>query len=95
MSSPRRGGAASPLATPAYPPIPGEEFDQAEMLAIEKESIGLFISAHPLKEVREALRATVDFPLADLPELSPKSPPEHLRGALAVAADPGRGAALD
>jgi DNA polymerase-3 subunit alpha len=61
------GGAASPLATPAYPPIPGEEFDQAEMLAIEKESIGLFISAHPLKEVREALRATVDFPLADLP----------------------------
>jgi DNA polymerase-3 subunit alpha len=61
------GGAASSPATPAYPPIPGEEFDQAELLAIEKESIGLFISAHPLKEVREALRATVDFPLADLP----------------------------
>jgi ADP-ribose pyrophosphatase YjhB (NUDIX family) len=35
------------------------------------------------------------FALADLPELSPKSPPEHLSGALAVAADPGRGAALD
>src|SRR5262249_31927718 len=61
------GGAPSPFATPAYPPIPGEEFEQAEMLAIEKESIGLFISAHPLKEVREALRAAVDFPLADLP----------------------------
>jgi DNA polymerase-3 subunit alpha len=60
------GGAASPLAAPAYPPIPGEEFDQAEMLAIEKESIGLFISAHPLKEVREALRAAVDCPLAEL-----------------------------
>jgi DNA polymerase III subunit alpha len=61
------GAAASPFATPAYPPIPGEEFDQAELLAIEKESIGLFISAHPLKEVREALREAVDFPLADLP----------------------------
>jgi DNA polymerase-3 subunit alpha len=60
------GGAAAPFAAPAYPPIPGEEFEQAEMLAIEKESIGLFISAHPLKEVREALRAAVDCPLADL-----------------------------
>ena len=36
------------------------------MLAAEKESIGLFISAHPLKEVRAALRARVDCPLADL-----------------------------
>jgi DNA polymerase III subunit alpha len=61
------GSAPSPFAAPAYPPIPAEEFDQAELLAIEKESIGLFISAHPLKEVREALRAAVDFPLADLP----------------------------
>ncbi|MEA2268546.1 MAG: polymerase subunit alpha, partial [Solirubrobacteraceae bacterium] len=60
------GGAASPFAGPVHPPIPGEEFDQAEMLAIEKESIGLFISAHPLKEVREALREVVDCPLADL-----------------------------
>ncbi len=60
------GGAASPFAAPAYPPIPGEEFDQAELLAVEKESIGLFISAHPLKEVREALRAAVDCPLAEL-----------------------------
>jgi DNA polymerase-3 subunit alpha len=57
------GGA---FPAPAYPPIPGEEFEQAELLAIEKESIGLFISAHPLKEVREALRAVVDCPLADL-----------------------------
>jgi DNA polymerase III subunit alpha len=59
------GGAAA-FAAPAHPPIPAEEFDQAEMLAIEKESIGLFISAHPLKEVREALREAVDCPLADL-----------------------------
>src|SRR6201999_1766862 len=49
-----------------YPPIPGQEFEQAELLAIEKESIGLFISAHPLKEVREALREAVDCSLAEL-----------------------------
>jgi DNA polymerase-3 subunit alpha len=50
------------------PPIPPEEFDKAELLAVEKEAIGLFISAHPLKEVREALRAAVDQPLTTLPE---------------------------
>ena len=37
-----------------------------ELLAVEKESIGLFISAHPLKQVREALRGRVDCPLAEL-----------------------------
>ena len=59
-------GAAAAFAAPAHPPIPVEEFDQPELLAIEKESIGLFISAHPLKQVREALRDVVDCSLADL-----------------------------
>ena len=58
----------SPFVAPQHPPIPPEEFEQAELLAIEKEAIGLFISAHPLKEVREALRAAVDAPLASLPD---------------------------
>jgi DNA polymerase-3 subunit alpha len=62
------GGAASPFMAPQHPPIPPQEFEQAELLAVEKEAIGLFISAHPLKEVREALRAAVDAPLATLPE---------------------------
>jgi DNA polymerase-3 subunit alpha len=59
-------GAASAFAAPTHPPIPAEEFDQAELLAVEKESIGLFISAHPLKQVRDALRAAVDGSLAEL-----------------------------
>jgi DNA polymerase-3 subunit alpha len=58
--------AAAAFAVPSHPPIPPEEFEQAELLAVEKESIGLFISAHPLKQVREALRAKVDCALADL-----------------------------
>jgi DNA polymerase III subunit alpha len=58
----------SSLMRPSYPPIPPEEFDQAELLAVEKEAIGLFISAHPLKPLREAMRARVDCPLVALAE---------------------------
>ncbi len=62
------GGAAAAFAAPSHPSIPAGEFDQAQLLAVEKEAIGLFISAHPLKEVRDALRAAVDCPLAALPD---------------------------
>jgi DNA polymerase-3 subunit alpha len=60
------GGAAEAFAAPSHPPIPTGEFDKPELLAAEKESIGVFISAHPLKEVREALRLKVDAPLSEL-----------------------------
>jgi DNA polymerase-3 subunit alpha len=53
---------------PQHPPIPLEEFAQPELLAVEKESIGLFLSAHPLKQVREALVARVDCSLTALAE---------------------------
>ena len=58
----RRAGRrrASPFAGPTHPPIPIEEFERPELLAIEKESIGLFITEHPLKRVREALRVKAD-----------------------------------
>ncbi|MBS1870572.1 MAG: DNA polymerase III subunit alpha [Actinobacteria bacterium] len=59
-------GAAAAFAAPSHPPIPAEEFEQAELLAVEKESIGLFVSAHPLKAVREAMRLRVDCSLAQL-----------------------------
>ncbi len=67
----RAPGAGTPtpisaFARPAHPPIPAEEFEQAELLAVEKEAIGLFISAHPLKPLREILRARTDSPLQDL-----------------------------
>src|ERR1700678_4439223 len=54
------------LAKPVHPAIPTAEFEQAELLAAEKEAIGLFVSAHPLKPLREALRARVDCPLSAL-----------------------------
>jgi DNA polymerase-3 subunit alpha len=60
------GEAAAAFATPSHAPIPEIEFDRNELLAAEKESIGLFISAHPLKEVGAALRAKVDCSLGEL-----------------------------
>jgi DNA polymerase III subunit alpha len=63
------GGAAAPgggTLTPSHAPIPGGEFDRTELLAAEKEAIGLFISAHPLKEVGPALRARVDCSISEL-----------------------------
>lgn len=65
---PGLGGSGPGISRPVYPTIPAEEFDQAELLAAEKEAIGLFVSAHPLKPLREALRDRVDCPLSALPE---------------------------
>jgi DNA polymerase-3 subunit alpha len=48
------------------PPISAEEFERAELLALEKETLGTYLSSHPLTEVRGALRARVDCGLADL-----------------------------
>ncbi len=62
----QEGPAAGGLRPPAYPPIPLGEASQQELLAMERESIGIFVSAHPLKQVRDALRARVDCDLAAL-----------------------------
>src|ERR671912_2686765 len=62
------GGDASPVRGPAYPPIPIEEFDKRELLTHEKESIGIFISEHPLKRVRDALRVKADTTCTEVPE---------------------------
>src|SRR5690349_5853807 len=59
---------ASPFAAPSHPPIPTDEFERPEMLAMEKESIGLFITEHPLKRVRDALRVKGDTTCLDVPE---------------------------
>jgi DNA polymerase-3 subunit alpha len=59
-------GAAAAFAGPTHAPIPGDEFDQSELLAAEKEALGLFISAHPLKEMGPALRAKADSTLAEV-----------------------------
>jgi DNA polymerase-3 subunit alpha len=58
------GGGASPAQ--ARPPIPAAEFDRAELLAMEKETLGTYLSSHPLTEVGPALRARVDCSLSEI-----------------------------
>jgi DNA polymerase III subunit alpha len=48
------------------PPVSAAEFDRAELLAMEKETLGTYLSSHPLAEVGAALRARVDCSLAEL-----------------------------
>ncbi len=60
------GDAGAPPGGTQHPPIALGEYDQRELLRMEKETLGTFLSSHPLAEVREALRARVDCPLSDL-----------------------------
>lgn len=61
------GGGGPGMSRAAHrPPIPAEELDRAELLAMEKETLGTYLSSHPLTEVRGALRARVDCSLAEL-----------------------------
>jgi DNA polymerase-3 subunit alpha len=62
------GGGSSAFAAPAHPPIPTHEFDRPELLAMEKESIGVFITEHPLKRVSEALKMKTDCAIAEIAE---------------------------
>ena len=47
-------------------PVPALPDCRSELGAMEKETLGLFLSSHPLKEVRPALRARVDCTLAEV-----------------------------
>jgi DNA polymerase III subunit alpha len=58
------GGASA--SSHHRPPISAAEFERRELLAMEKETLGTYLSSHPLSEVREALRARVDCSLAEL-----------------------------
>jgi DNA polymerase III subunit alpha len=60
------GQDAASAPTAIHAPVPADEFERAELLRLEKETLGLFVSSHPLADVREALRARVDCSLTDL-----------------------------
>jgi DNA polymerase III subunit alpha len=48
------------------PPVPELPDERKQLNEWEKETLGLFLSSHPLKEVRHALRARVECGVADL-----------------------------
>jgi len=47
-------------------PIGTEEFEKGELLRLEKEVLGLYVSEHPLHSVRDQLRRKTDCALADV-----------------------------
>ena len=46
--------------------IPRDEFDKNELLALEKETLGLYVSEHPLSAIRDQLRRKTDCTLVEL-----------------------------
>src|SRR6266542_2624863 len=51
---------------PEHPPIGSEEFEKNELLRLEKETLGLYVSEHPLAAIRDQLRRKTDATLAEL-----------------------------
>jgi DNA polymerase-3 subunit alpha len=51
---------------PEHPPIRSEEFEKNELLRLEKETLGLYVSEHPLEAIRDQLRRKIDATLAEL-----------------------------
>ena len=60
-----RGGSAAPKGSPGNgsrgngrPPveIPSDDFSREELLALEKETLGLYVSSHPLKDLRHHVK---------------------------------------
>ena len=49
-----------------HPVIPVAEFEKPELLKLEKETLGLYVSEHPLHAVREQLRRKTDCTLNEL-----------------------------
>ncbi|HEX3267035.1 MAG TPA: DNA polymerase III subunit alpha [Gaiellaceae bacterium] len=53
-------------AKPENPPIGNEEFEKNELLRLEKETLGLYVSEHPLEAIKAQLRRKTDATLAEL-----------------------------
>jgi len=49
-----------------HPAVPEGEFDKPELLRMEKESLGLYVSEHPLNAIRDQLRRKTDCSISDL-----------------------------
>jgi DNA polymerase-3 subunit alpha len=49
-----------------HPKISTEEFEKNELLRLEKDTLGLYVSEHPLHSIRDQLRRKTDCALADV-----------------------------
>src|SRR5439155_11082871 len=49
-----------------HPVTPAEEFEKGELLTLEKEVLGLYVSEHPLSGIRDQLRRKSDATVGEL-----------------------------
>ncbi len=56
----------SPATARHHASIPDGEFEKADLLRLEKESLGLYVSEHPLGAIRDQLRRRTDCTLVEL-----------------------------
>ena len=49
-----------------HPPVPAEEFEKSDLLKMEKEVLGLYVSEHPLQGIRDQLRRKADCTVGEL-----------------------------
>jgi DNA polymerase-3 subunit alpha len=60
------GGEETENRPKQHPPISADEWDKNERLAYEKESLGLYVSEHPLDAIKDALRRKTDSAIVEL-----------------------------
>jgi DNA polymerase-3 subunit alpha len=49
-----------------HPPVPTDEFEKSDLLKMEKEVLGLYVSEHPLQGIRDQLRRKADCTIGEL-----------------------------
>ena len=59
------GEEESAAPSQQHPPVPLVELDKNELLRMEKETLGVYVSEHPLQAIREQLRRKTDCGLAE------------------------------
>src|SRR4051794_2706261 len=60
------GASGEEQAPKHHPSIPPGEHEKRELLAMEKESLGLYVSEHPLQAIAEQLRRKTDCRLTEV-----------------------------
>ncbi|HKD98985.1 MAG TPA: DNA polymerase III subunit alpha, partial [Micromonosporaceae bacterium] len=61
------GGASAPEIT-VTPPIPTTEWDKSDLLAFEREMLGLYVSDHPLLGIEHVLASAAEMPISTVLE---------------------------
>ncbi len=65
--------AGAPASAEATAAMPVDEFSKEELLAMEKQMLGLYISDHPLRHVHDTLAARINASLQQLVDLPDKT----------------------